>query len=530
MQLQAPHCPGCGAPIEVKVNALRATCKFCAALLIVEGARISTHDEAPKESRDEVQVFREPDATLWTSETSHFEMSMIEQNIPAEAQEEFVALELRDGRFAFVLLRTIDREGVPLKTNLTHAQEALLRSLEEDADPGLAANAALEALCTPPQNSARHETLEQPFHGLLECGIALFEPRRMRVLSYSAGLRDGMVWASSEEGRSICLSNSYRNALERKNLRESADLFSNHEPRFLAAGDLVLIPSAGFAGRAPGASLDGLRALYDTANNHLGEAPLRLVTLAKNEFWKSFRERRSSEPPAGDVRLAAIRAVPPPLQTRREDQANVQVFQSKRYEISALLQPDTQSRWLDLHSERNVLVLVAGVESSEFDGVCASVLDVLNGDSGDNDNPRQAAREALASFKKPPRALAVVQVFDAFSRVKYFRLGWKQPLYLGARHERGGHQQQFDEGGEATVETGARLWFPGALKYEGQAGDPEQLSRVWPRGKSSRTYEALRHHWKTKKTPVLLEKLSLAVISDELSTQFDGFILLSCLE
>ena len=58
---------------------------------------------------------------------------------------------------------------------------------------------------------------------------------------------------------------------------------------------------------------------------------------------------------------------------------------------------------------------------------------------------------------------------DAFERVKYFRAGWKQPLGLSGRGVRDGSAgQQFDEGGEATVADGCRLFFPGGLQYEGQ--------------------------------------------------------------
>jgi hypothetical protein len=75
--------------------------------------------------------------------------------------------------------------------------------------------------------------------------------------------------------------------------------------------------------------------------------------------------------------------------------------------------------------------------------------------------------------------------------------------------------QQFDEGGEATVHEGARLFFPGALPYDGQRAQAAQLATVWPGGKASRLYGALGAHWKTKKSAPALEALALAAVSDQ---------------
>jgi hypothetical protein len=103
--------------------------------------------------------------------------------------------------------------------------------------------------------------------------------------------------------------------------------------------------------------------------------------------------------------------------------------------------------------------------------------------------------------------------------VKYFRAGWKQPILLGARKiDDHGGIQAFDEGGEVTVEAGARLFFPGSLVYEGQPSGPILFSEAWPGGKASRLYEAFRDHWKTKQIGRALEKLSIAAASDQPET------------
>jgi hypothetical protein len=111
--------------------------------------------------------------------------------------------------------------------------------------------------------------------------------------------------------------------------------------------------------------------------------------------------------------------------------------------------------------------------------------------------------------------MALIQLFDTHSRVKYFRSGWKQPVSLGPRGVRDADGiQQFDEGGEATVRDGGRLLFPGALSYEGQTGSIQALAEAWQGGKASRLYEAIADHWKTKKVDRALLKLALAAASD----------------
>lgn len=524
MQIQAPHCPSCGAPLELPEGAARATCAYCATMLVIEQERVSTRKPkapaTPHEEDDETP-YPEPDATLWAKVFPRFELSVIEQRIPQAVPELFAGIELAEERFAFISLRVVDKDGRPIAHPLDLAFESLRESLEADGDPGLAANLALEKLC------------EKPFDHRLECAVVLFEPKHMRVTTYASGLASGLLWASGEEGRTISI-DGHRGALERKMLREASDHFSNVKPIQLVAGDLILIPSAGYMGRGARGYSEGPRALSDVANAHLGEEPLRVVTLAKNAFWAEFqKQRRSVNSPVGDVRVAAVRAISPPLLKELPKGLEVRSFKSRRFEVSALAQPGDAFELVPLHSDRQVLVWLSAVSGGLPEGALqkavGAIKDVLDGTTGDNENPRQAGRDALAALELPLDSvrLAVVQFLDQHERVKYFRHGWKQPIALGPRGLRGDGMQQFDEGGEATVHEGSRLFFPGGLVYEGQHPEAQAFASVWRGGKASRLYAALNSHWKTKKTERALTQLALAALSDEGAAELGGLALVT---
>lgn len=512
MRLQALHCPSCAAPLDVPVGAQRVTCAFCGMSLVVEAERVSTHRPAPapRPEPEATAPFPEPDATLFSWEGQRFELSTIEQRIPGAVPEVFAGVELDGQRFALVVLRVVDKDGRALAHDLAPAFAALKASLVEDGDPGLAANLALETLC------------ERPFTHRLECAVLLFEPRHMKVTTYVAGLRDAVVWASSEEGRCIVRGGSH-DALERKFLREAREHFTNAEPLFLAAQDLVVVASAGFLGHGARGYGNGAHALHETVNEHLGEEPLRVVTLAKNAFWEDFQAHRSSRPtPAGDVKVVAVRAILPPAVAALPPGIRVEAFAAKRFELSALAGPADALALHPLHDERKVLVWLSPREGALAPGALATaskaVLAVLDRrDHGDNENPRQAGRDALAALGLPEGAvrLAVIQLFERWGRVKYFRAGWNQPIALGPRGGRGDSMQQFDEGGEATVDEGARLVFTGALSYDGDRPTLEAFGQAWVGGKASRLYEALRNHWKTKKSPAVLEAFARAAHADQ---------------
>lgn len=528
MRIQAPHCPGCGAPLSIPVGVTRHACAWCARQLVIEAERVVTapraHSEHAPATEAELAELEEPEVSLSTREARRFELSFLEQRLAGSPPEVFAALELGDERFAVVNLRLVDDDGRPVSGDLKPAFDALTGSLEDDGDPGLAANLALDALCA------------GPFEHGLECVVLLFEPKHMRVTAYDAGCNAAVWWASSEEGRSVHLGKAH-DRLQRKMLRESRDHFSNAEPIHLAATDVVVFASAGFLGRGARGYASGSRVLSETLDEHLGEAPLRIVTLAKNGFWDEFRKRRHGEQPwpVGDVNVAAVRPILPPLATELPPGLTLETMRTKRFEVSVLRREGEALRLLSLHDERHVLVWLShatrALQQGELDLACEEVTAVLDRrEHGDNENPRLAGRNALAKLGLPEGAvrLAVVQLFDRYQRVKYFRAGWKQPLGLAERGVRDGDAgQQFDDGGEATVKDWRRLFFPGGLDYEGQAPRGEDLARVWAGGKASRLYEALNAHWKTKKTDSALRKLALAAASDAPESALHGLMLVT---
>lgn len=454
-------------------------------------------------------------------------MSAIEQKVPEGVRDRFQSLELGDERFALVYIRLQDPQGKPADGDLDTPFAALQASLEQDGDPGLAANLALEALC------------QGPFAGRLECAILMFEPRHMTVTAYNAGCRDTGWWVSHELGSSTHVG-GHHDALERRMLRKSGDHFTNDRTVHLASGDVFVVVSAGFAGRGgKGQWPTGIGTLTDVLNEHIGEEPLRVVTLVKNAFWeKRSKHRDGAGPPVGDVKIAAVRAIPPPLATKIPGDGRVETHLSRKFETAIVRGPRDRVRLCPLHSDRRVLIWMSPAGAAEltepaFETGVQAILSVLDGTTGDNDNPREAGRDAFEAMKLPRSALrmAVIQYLDLYGRVKSFRSGWHQPISLGNRGIRDhGGQQQFNEGSEATVNPGGRLFFPGPLEYEGEHHQAESLAEVWPGGKASRLYETLTVHWKTKNTAKALERLVLAAASDADIPDAVGIALVTGLE
>lgn len=510
MRLQAFHCPSCAARLDINPGAGKVKCAYCGNSLLVEDNAVSSSAHAAHAGKSEEKpAYPEPGATLYTREAARFEMSVIEQKIPEGTPDRFTHIELGDERFALVYLRFVDANGAPVAGQLETPFQDLRQSLESDGDPGLAANVALDGLC------------RGSFANRMECAILMFEPRHMTMTAYNAGCRDAVWWVSNEEGRSIC-PNSYHDALERRMLREARDHFSNSSPVHLAAGDLFVAVSAGFAGRGgSGRWPSGISSLTEVLNDHLGEDPLRVVTLAKNAFWAKRNSWTDGGAPCGDVKIAGVRAIPPPLAAKIPGEGKIEVLRTRKYEIAHVKGPRDQAKLLPLHGDRQVFVWIspaAGeIPAGAFDAASRAILAVLDGDTGDNDNPRCAGRDAYAAMKLSPAQvrMAVIQTLDIHGRVKYFRAGWKQPVALGPRGLKSDYgQQQFDEGGEATVHPGARLFFPGPLVYEGEHHLGESFGQTWEGGKASRLYEAMGDHWKTKRSDMALEKLALAAASD----------------
>src|SRR5690349_12588271 len=139
MRLSTPHCPSCGGPIDVPRGARHVACSYCSAGLTVHDDHVSTE---VKEEDPATPSRSEPNATLWTTETKHFQLSLMEQRVTGVVPELFRGVSVDDERFAFVSLRVVDRDGRPVDHPLDAAFNALHASLLADGDPGLAANLA----------------------------------------------------------------------------------------------------------------------------------------------------------------------------------------------------------------------------------------------------------------------------------------------------------------------------------------------------------------------------------------------------
>ncbi|MGE0492185.1 MAG: hypothetical protein AB7S38_23440 [Vulcanimicrobiota bacterium] len=235
MRLHALYCPGCGAPINPG-DAQQVTCSYCGSVLLVQ--RFSVRQTSPGRSGEEIQS--PLPAELSQVVTGRFELSLLDQVVPGAGPEWFRPLDLGQGRFALAYLRLVDADGQSLARPSDDAFAVLTTSLQEDSDPGLAAYLLLEHL------------VRQGFRERVETAILLFEPARSSVVTYNAGCPGCLLWVSQEEGRTVSLGRAYE-ALEARMLRETRDYFSNSDRLTLAGDDLVVLVSAGYAGRGGGA-------------------------------------------------------------------------------------------------------------------------------------------------------------------------------------------------------------------------------------------------------------------------------------
>lgn len=514
MNLKAYYCPGCGASVDPEVGATRVACAYCGSTLEVGQRKIvqvmisDTH--AAEHHLDEL-----PPAALWSTETGRFELSVLDQEIPGSLPDGFFPLSLSQGRFALVYLRLTDDKERTRAADLTPVREVLREHLEDEEDPGMAAYAALESLC------------QGAFDGRLEVAITLFSPQRCSVTAYNAGCRSALWWVSSEEGRCIDIFR-FNPALERKMLRQDQDNFSNSPPCYLAAGDLVVMASAAYSGRGGGSYSDGTGSLLRSLNEHLGEHPLRVVTLAKNRFWEELNRSAREQRLSGPIRVAAVRAMAPQADDPSPLPGEIRSFSVPGFELSVLEAPGQSLRLCPLHDERYCLIWTEGLTAADVASLEEAVLEVLDRPNhGDNENPREAGRQGLARIGCSA-PLLVLQLFPRWGRAKWFRAGWQQPLCLGPRGFRDAASAQFfDGGGEASVYDRSRLYFPGALPIKEHAPGGAELAQRWVGGKASALYGALFAHWRTSKTERALEKLLRAARADQPEVAMAGSALLT---
>lgn len=518
MRVSALYCPGCGAPVT-ETGGGRSHCEYCSSYLVIQPGLV--RQEKGQTQKSEASPVSSPlPSQLISLRTARFELSLLEQLVPTSGPEWFRPLELTGERFALIYLRLVDEKGNPLEKDPEPTFSVMEASLLRDGDPGLSAYLALEHL------------VGEGFREHVEVCVLLFEPDSSSVLTYNAGCPGCLLWASLEEGRTIDTGRSYP-TLQPKMLREQRDYFSNSTRIRMTADDILVLCSASFAGRGEGPYSGALSALHKSLNQHLGEHPLRVVTLAKNAFWTDRAPAVKDEMPESHLRVAAVRVLPVLPDQELPPGSSLDTHQVAHYDLALWRRPEDYVELFPLHGERWVLIWLSDlrgeIPEERVRFVTSNVLAVLDRPNhGDNENPRRAGKEALEGQPEELR-LCLIQFFPVHSRIKYYRRGWKQPLALGARGlKETDSLQQFDEGGEATVGPGRRLFFPGAQNFRGQVSTGQALAELWPGGKASALYQSLFAHWRTKNTGQALQELLLATTGD--GGIPDGLALLSNVE
>ncbi len=467
--------------------------------------------EAPRALDPEPEAYPEPPARLWQQSTPRVEVSLIEQDVPDSPPEAFLAEPLPDELLALVYLRLVDEDNRPVR-DWPLPLEPVLESLRLHRDPGLAANAGLQWLCDQPRG----------FPHRLEIVVALFDPARASLLSYGAGCHDALIWLDCESASTVTLS-ARPQGLDRKVLRGRGEAFENCRAVLLGPGDTVVLLSAGVLGRQGGSS-EAAHAVFEVLREVSGEDPLRVVTLVKKAYWEHGRRRDPALAPVGPVRVAALQPVAPALAALPP--SRLVQFGTARFQLDLWANPLDELEILPLHGERWVLVWLSGdgleIANETLSTVRERVLEVLDRrDHGDNEDPRVAGRRALEGLNL---RLTLVLLSDRYGRAHYYRAGFQPPIYLSPRGNgtRGGSLQSYDEGGSATLDPGARLFFLGRLPFAREVHHADDLAEQWPGGKTSRLYAGLSEHWKTPPGEQALSRLAQAALSDRPGVALEG--------
>jgi hypothetical protein len=123
--------------------------------------------------------------------------------------------------------------------------------------------------------------------------------------------------------------------------------------------------------------------------------------------------------------------------------------------------------------------------------------------------------------------MVVVLLKDKHERLYYFRSGFRQPIALDERQRSSVSLQAFDEGGEATVQKGARLWFTGQLEYADEPSNAKDLAARWPGGRASRLYSVLKHHWRWKSSDAFFQQAWEAAARDVADATPHGLLVIT---
>jgi hypothetical protein len=515
MELIVHRCPQCGAPVTVPVARDQAIrCEHCGCSLRLEAPAAPKPSPPPARTRREEEPAFLPrgEAALCALTLGRFEVALLRQAIRDDPVEAMVFLPLEKDRAAISFLRVVDKErgGEPLAAPMDALADAAAESLRAQGDPGLAVKAALRAL----------DASKAP--GFLEAYVAVLDSRRSDVVSLNAGCSGALLHASVEEARTINPTFD-RGCLDRRALRGAPDAFANGQPLLLAAGDAVLLTSAGLTGDGRGWA-HGQRSTFDAVEKNWGANAPELALAIKDSFWEQHaRSHGRAKPPCGDLLAIAVRVranaeIVPATPLERFP---IQRLVTPTFELALAPRPDAFFHWTPLHSERHGLLWIEGLPEGDNAAILEkakkAVLSLLEGNTGDNENPRRAGREALVAMglaKDARVRMLVLEMNDRHSAVRFFTRGWRPGFGLSPRSERGGSLQHFDEGGHTWLKPGGRFVFPGELPITREITDEQQLATLWRGGKASSLYALAREHEEQRGSEAFLRALAGAARID----------------
>ncbi|MEZ0229738.1 MAG: hypothetical protein ACAI25_14015 [Planctomycetota bacterium] len=478
LELVAYHCPQCGGNVKIDSLVANVKCLHCDCVLKVEPKRPEPAEKRPARARgdDKPPPFLPPrEPTVVTRELGRFEITILRQSITESAREAMVWVPLDQHRAGVYLVRIVEEgkgsSGKPIDGPLGELAIAITKSLRERRDPGLAIKAALRAI----DNSRKP--------GMVAAFAGVFDSEKSELVMLNSGVTGVLIHASVEEGRTI--SPSYdRGLLDRRQLRSNPDIFANRDPIQLARGDVLVVSTVG-----------DRRSIHEALDKHWSADSLEIARSVHEAFWEErINSYDAHIPPLGDVLVIGIR-VRGNSEMRPEPEVPLAVrsFRSKLFDIALAPAEGAFIDWRPLHSNRHQLVWLEGpgVTKELGDKVVAGTLEVSDGQTGDNDNPRRAGRDAgiPAGVK-----VLVLQVHDVHGKCSYWTRHWKPGFSLGTRSDRNPTHQQFDEGGDTWPREGGRVLLAGELPFTKAFAHLDQLPYFWSGGKASCLYELGKDH------------------------------------
>ncbi len=506
LELVAYHCPQCGGNVKIDSLVANVKCLHCDCVLKVEPKRADPSEKKPRSrGADKPPPFLPPrEPTVVTKELGRYDVTLLRQSITETAGEAMVWVPLDEKRAGVYLVRVVEEgkgsSAKPVPGPLGEIALAMTRSLRERRDPGLAVKAALRAL----------EASRAP--GMLEAFAGVFDSDRSELVTLNAGVNGVLVHASVEEGRTM--SGSWdRGSLDRRQLRtNNQDAFANRSPTHLARGDVLVVSSLGER-----------RSIHEALDKHWNADSLEIARAVHTAYWdERINSWDAHVPPVGDVLIIGVRVRGnSEIRSAPDVPLTVKSFRSKLFDIAIAPAEGAFVDWRPLHSNRHQLVWLEGpgVTREAGEKIVAAALEVSDGQTGDNDNPRRAGRDA--GIPGGVKAL-VIQVHDVHGKLSYWTRHWKSGFTLGTRSDRTPTHQQFDEGGDSWPRDGGRLLVPGELPITKAFAHLDQLPYHWQGGKASCLYELCKDHEDFAASESFVKAAAVAARRDDPNASLNG--------